>query len=93
MNFHLRLFPGETNDKIVFWLNLPIIGQVRIFLKNLFLPFFQFWVDITAQISKRKKKLMRGFEGKQVTNGWTDGLRIDKVEFTGALQLALAVLY
>lgn len=36
---------------------------------------------------------MGGFEGKQVTNGWTDGLRIDKVEFTGALQLALAVLY
>ena len=77
MNFHLRLFPGETNDKIVFWLNLPIIGQVRIFLKNLFLPFFQFWVDITVQISKRKKKLMHGFEGKQVTNGWTDDLRIE----------------
>ena len=93
MNFHLRLFPGETNDKIVFWLNLPIIGQVRIFLKNLFLPFFSILGRYYCANFKKKKKLMRGFEGKQVTNGWTDGLRIDKVEFTGALQLALAVLY
>ena len=84
MNFHSKLNPAKTNDKMFqknqknlilghFGPILPILGQKWIFIKNPFLPvFFNSGQVLLCKISEKTNEWILWYSSYGQTDGQTD---------------------